>query len=363
MLIGSGWPFCHNYTAMNQHWHRYWAELGRYSRPLVLAPLIALIPFLLNLEYWRENGGLWAGLRASLIFGTVIGLTIALFFGVVYAGLTWITVRTGKFYQPPVPVQILLGTFGAVTGMWLVSFIRGGQPVENPPFLPVLIFSGMIATAFSLYFAYRQAKEESLALRAEAAEARYHALKTQMRPHFLFNALNSLAELIESGEQNAAEVTYKLSDLYRQILANSGLKTAPLSAEVGIARAYLELEQLRFGPRLGFAISVPAASDEIYLPSLMLQTLVENAIKHGIAPAVAGGHVEVEVSRNGSQLYHLRVTNSGQPYRVNTSPGTGLVNTRARLDLLYGHRHRFSLAADEQGRTVAGFYFTGERID
>ncbi|MBL8166695.1 MAG: histidine kinase, partial [Acidobacteria bacterium] len=306
---------------------------------------------------------------------------------------------------------------------WLVSFFPGLRYTPSqaqPSFFSILIFSGLIATGFTLYFAYRRAQEESLALRAVAAEARYHTLENQMRPHFLFNALNSLAELIESRQEHAAETAYKLSELYRQILANSGLKTASLSSELEIVRAYLELEQLRFGARLQFSMQAPAESDQIYLPSLMLQTLVENAVKHGIAPSVTGGKVEIQIvntqsaspsasqpgsqsvpqlasqpgsqsvpqlapqlaSQPGSQsvsqpasqsvsqsaptprLFFLRVTNTGSRYQTQVAnQGVGLANTRARLELLYPGRHQFTIGSDDEGRTVAGFYFTGERID
>jgi len=339
--------------------------MRQYGRFMPLAPLVALIPFLFNLDYWLAGEGLWVGLYSSLVYGTLIGLIIGLFFSAFYAALTWIKVRTGRFYQPPVLAQILLGSLGAVTGMWLVEAFGGwwqGRPQESPPLLPVLLFSGLIAAAFSLYFAYRHAREESLALRAESAEARYQALETQMRPHFLFNALNTLAELIESGQENAAETTYRLSDLYRQILANSGLKTASLSSELSIVRAYLELERLRFSTRLRFEINAPEDGDQIFLPSLMLQTLVENAVKHGIAPSVEGGDIWIEIAPDGAG-YRLSVANTGAPLAAPWIAGTGLANTKARLDLLYGNLHRLEVRGDEQGRTVAAFSFTGEAID
>lgn len=347
---------------MNQNWLRFLEEIRRYARYLFLAPLVALLPFMLNLSYWRERG-IWLGLFSSLAAGTAIGLIIAIFFFITYATLTQIKIKTGKFYQPPILFQMLLGSFGAITGMWLVDFVRNrwsGVSAPAPPFLPVLVFSGMIATAFSLFFAYQRAKEESLASRAEAAEARYHTLENQMRPHFLFNALNSLAELIESGREDAAETTYKLSNLYRQILANSGLKTASLESEVEIVRDYLELEQLRFGSRLRFEFRLPDNCDRIYLPSLMLQTLVENAVKHGVAPAVEGGEVLIEICSEGDG-YGLKVENSGSPLKQQLANGTGLANTKARLDLLYGNRHGFELRS-ENGCTIASFRFTGENL-
>lgn len=350
---------------MNPHWQRYLTEMRRYLRYSFLAPVVALLPFLLNLSFWRENGGVWVGLISSLIYGSLIGAVILLWFGLIYAALTWILIRTGRFYQPPLPVQVLLGSFGAMLGMWLTAFIRGvlfGQPKRLPEFLPLLIFSGSIATAFALFFAYKQAKEDALALRAESAEAGLHVLQQQMRPHFLFNALNSLAELIESGQENAAETTYKLSDLYRRILANSSAKTSSLASELEIVRAYLELEQLRFGRRLTFEIHAPENVDEIFLPSLMLQTLVENAVKHGIAPALEGGSVWVEVAREGDD-YHVRISNTGAPLSPQWQAGTGISNTRARLDRLYGDTHGFAVWTNARGRTEAGFHFSGKNLE
>jgi LytS/YehU family sensor histidine kinase len=132
---------------------------------------------------------------------------------------------------------------------------------------------------------------------------------------------------------------------------------------------YLELEQLRFGSRLSFSIGRPENSHEIFLPSLTPQTLVENAVKHGVAPSIEGGHITVEITavegaRQADKLYALCVTNTGAPYRPKASNnGTGLANTRARLELLYGDRHEFKVESDRQGRTVASFKFTGERVD
>src|SRR5262249_24449051 len=207
--------------------------------------------------------------------------------------------------------NILINLVGLAVGVWVAMGINQralGKPGSGEGFLGSMIFGGIIILVFAFYLAYKQEKEEALTLRAEAAEARYHVLETQLRPHFLFNALNSLAELIESKQEKAVENTYKLSDLYRQILANSGLKTARLDSEIEIVRSYLELEQLRFGSRLRFDIEYPENSHEIYLPSLALQTLVENAVKHGVAPSVDGGHIAIVISRQLDDHYSLRVT-------------------------------------------------------
>ena len=375
---------------MREEWKNLWIQWVNHLWMMPFGLLIAFIFFLIAVPQWHRSGMLKTGVMVLSIYGLVIPVVVSLCFGAAYAARLYISLKIGRTIKFSLPHNILINFVGLVIGlrigMW-ITHTTLGTTATGENFLSSLVFGGGVIAIFSFYFAYKQAKEESLALRAEAAEARYHALEARMRPHFLFNALNSLAELIESGQGNAAQTTYKLSDLYRRILANSGLKTAALDSEVEIVRSYLELEQLRFGSRLNFSIRTPENSHEIYLPSLALQTLVENAVKHGVAPSVEGGHIDLEISgwdvntpldkkpairtpdsseyaEARKKLYTLRVTNTGNRFQDEArNSGTGLTNTRARLDLLYGNRHEFKIEADHQGRTVASFYFTGEKID
>ena len=357
---------------MREEWKNFWLQWAKNLRLMPFGPLIAFVFLLIAVPQWRQNGMLLTDLLVLMVYGTVIPVTVALCFAAAYAARLQLSLKTGRAFKVPMPLNILINVVGLATGLQLgmrITHAAFGATTTGETFLTSMIFGGIIIVIFSFYFAFKQAKEEALALRAEAAEARYHALETRMRPHFLFNALNSLAELIESGRENAAETTYKLSDLYRQILANSGLKTASIDSEIEIVRSYLELEQLRFGLRLNFSIRQPENSHQIFLPSLTLQTLVENAIKHGISPSIEGGHIAVditavEIAQQPNKLYALRVTNTGACYHPQVSnKGVGVANTRARLDLLYGDRHEFKIESDHQGRTVAGFYFSGEKID
>jgi signal transduction histidine kinase len=323
---------------MRDEWKNYWSHILKHSRRLPLGVLVALVPFLLSVQDWKQHDAIRTGLGISVVFGLLMPLTVWSCFAAAYAVRTHLGIKTGRRFKVPISLNVVINAVGTVLGIWLsllLSHRLFGIPIEGSAFLGSLVFGGVIVTIFAFHFAYRQAKEEALALRAEAAEARYHALENQMRPHFLFNALNSLAELIESGREEAAETTYKLSDLYRRILANSGWKTARLDSEIEIVRSYLELEQLRFGSRLSFDIKAPENSAEVFLPSLTLQTLVENAIKHGIAPSIEGGHIEIAISQQPDKLYRLSVRNTGTRYQPQVATnGAGLANTRARLDLL-----------------------------
>jgi LytS/YehU family sensor histidine kinase len=160
----------------------------------------------------------------------------------------------------------------------------------------------------------------------------------------------------------------RLADLYRGILESSRAPTGPLMREVEIATNYLELERMRFGKRLAFTVSVDDAARAAYLPGLLLQTLAENAVKHGIGPAREGGTVAIDVTRRDDGWFELAVANTGARLgdagtAARPGTGTGVANTRRRLDLLYGARHGFALTSDAAGRTVARFAFSGEKID
>jgi hypothetical protein len=369
--IGSLRAFCHNRRAMKEvapQWKTYRAQMLYYLRLLPLGAVIAAIPLLFNLAEWRRAGTLATGVGISLVYGLAIPLTIWFCYGVFYGARLWLGARAGVPLRYPWVTNVLINFTGLWLGLWLALHLIEDlfrQPASSDKLRFSLLFGCLAMIFFALHFAYRRAKEEALSLRAAVAEAKYHALETQMRPHFLFNALNSLAELIEAGQSNAAVTTYKLAELYRQILANSQTKTAPLASELEVVRAYLEIEQLRFGDRLTYQIQVEEGLSEVYLPSLLLQTLVENAIKHGIAPALAGGSLTIAVTRAEHGGYRAQVRNTGQalPETARAGQGTGLPNALARLALLYGEQHQFRLARDPDGQTVACFYFSGAHLD
>lgn len=344
--------------------------MSRFLAYVPFGALVALFPFFLDLQKWKSQGLFWSGLVGSLGFGLVVGLVVWSFFAVVFGVFTLIHIRTGTFFplsrNANITITVVAGFLGTALGIWVALQLEdwlSGKNQAGVAFGPALILGVFISLLFFFHLVYRYAKEDALALQAKIAEARYQALESQMQPHFLFNALNSLAELIESEHEGAAEVAYTLSDLYRLILANSKQKTTSLSSEVEIAQKYLELEKVRLGKRLTFRICVPKQPDTIFLPSLMLQTLVENAIKHGVAKSVEGGHVTVDIHPIQNDGYVLSVANTGRPFSRNGSAGTGLANTQARLDLLYGNSHNFHIGTEETGQTIASFTFHGAKID
>lgn len=179
-------------------------------------------------------------------------------------------------------------------------------------------------------------------------EAQLGALRQQMHPHFLHNALNAIAELVRGGE-NAAAVSaiVKLSRLQRHLMGNLGDREAPLRDELAFIADYLDLERLRFGERLTVELDIAAETQGALAPCLLLQPLVENAAKHGIARRIAPGRIAIRARRAGDTLI-VRVENDLPEARAETevlerSSGIGLSNLRQRLARLYGAGHGLEL--------------------
>ncbi|HET9388127.1 MAG TPA: histidine kinase [Steroidobacteraceae bacterium] len=179
--------------------------------------------------------------------------------------------------------------------------------------------------------------------RAERAEAmaqsaRLRALQSQLEPHFLFNTLNSISSLVAARQhEGAATMIALLSDFLRLTLKTGGTPEITVREEIGFVHQYLDIQKLRFGERLSFTVQVGPEALPAMVPTLLLQPLVENALKHGILPRAAGGRIVVTVQTQGERLL-LRVEDDG-PGLVRTpsmSPGVGLSNTATRLSELYG---------------------------
>lgn len=203
----------------------------------------------------------------------------------------------------------------------------------------------------SLYFGIKQwqeaARERERLLRAETAarDARLSALRSQLNPHFLFNSLNAVSTLVLDGKAEAASrMLAQIGELLRASLDSGAAAEVPLSQEMALTEQYLAIEQSRLGDRLRVEIAVDPASVDALVPSMLLQPLVENAVRHGVAVQVEGGVVGIGASLAPGEL-RLVVRNSGPPgaARCPPSDGIGLRNTAERLATLYGEQHAFAL--------------------
>lgn len=180
-------------------------------------------------------------------------------------------------------------------------------------------------------------KERVERIGAEARErerqARARALQSQLHPHVLFNVLAGLTELVHEDPDAAEEALVGLAELLRMLMRHGSALSLPLGQERALLKRYLEIEAIRLGNRLEVQWTWQEELDRIMVPPLLLQPLVENAVKHGIAPCADGGLLRVEAIRTGTGLL-LRVVNSGQPLNRDARDGTGLGNLRERLSLL-----------------------------
>ena len=194
---------------------------------------------------------------------------------------------------------------------------------------------------------YRE-RERSLKAEALAHEARLGALRAQLNPHFLFNALNAISTLVVDGRtSDATKVIARLGDLLRATLATGNASEIPLAEEMDLVRRYLDVEQVRLGDRLAVRIDVEPEAWRGRVPALLLQPLVENAIRHAIAPREHGGEVAIAARRQNGRL-HVSVEDDG-PGLTTRSQGIGLANTAERLRYRYGAAHRFDLGHGELG--------------
>jgi two-component system sensor histidine kinase AlgZ len=294
-----------------------WMEAWSLSSPLaVLYALICLAP-------WYMCRVLPLGSSPAF---KVLGNHLA---AAIVAGLTWIVLAKG--------LALALGRY---------VFARLNERFS--PQLPLLFGIGVLLYSLSVALHYvllslesskeaETREQEALTL---ARESELKALKAQINPHFLFNSLNSISALATVDGQRARDMCIKLSDFLRSTLKLGEKQSISLADELALAKAYLEVEQVRFGARLRVEIDADAGCERCVVPSLVLQPLVENAVKHGIAGLVDGGTIRLEAHCGNGRL-QLKIDNDFDPESPAASRhGLGLRNVRDRLRALYENRAR-----------------------
>ena len=196
--------------------------------------------------------------------------------------------------------------------------------------------------AYQYYQRYREREMRAVELEGRLAQAELQNLKMQLHPHFLFNTLNTISVLMMRDADLANRMLIRLSDLLRVTLDNAGNQIVPLRQELDFLRGYLEIEQTRFQDRLTTSFDISPATLDARVPYLILQPLVENALRHGITTRPGAGHIEVRAAvENGSLL--MQVRDNGVGLDGTFKKGIGLANTEARLNQLYGTAHQFQV--------------------
>ncbi|MDT4897519.1 MAG: two-component system, LytTR family, sensor kinase [Acidobacteriota bacterium] len=223
----------------------------------------------------------------------------------------------------------------------------------------LLTYWGILGVSLALDY-YRKYQERALRasqLKNQLAEAQLDALRMQLHPHFLFNTLNAIVVLVrKSSNEEAVRMLTGLSELLRHALENISAQEVLLKDEIEFLERYLEIEQVRYNDRLKVEMKIDKETLGALVPNLILQPLVENAIRHGIGKRSTAGRVEVSARRENGRL-HLQVRDDGPGLPAEWSQangkGIGLRNTRARLEQLYGKAQEFQLSNAEGGGTIA----------
>ncbi len=253
-------------------------------------------------------------------------------------------------------ISIALTLVAACFIVWIEPFVTW-TPEAHLPYLPHVLsralmdlqrywYIVLITQAISYYAKYREREVQSLQLEAQLAFAQLEVLKIQLEPHFLFNTLNSIAALARNDGLAAENMTLQLADLLRSSLDAMGVHEVPLSRELTLLQKYIDIQQMRFRDRLQVEMDIAANTLSALVPNMILQPLVENAIRHGISPRRAPGCVHISSRVVFDELW-LEIADDGiglTRFDGSIPPeGVGLRNTRARLQQLYNHDHRLIL--------------------
>ncbi|WP_426490941.1 sensor histidine kinase [Hymenobacter sp. 102] len=192
----------------------------------------------------------------------------------------------------------------------------------------------------------REAEVNTWKLTAAVREAEMRTLKAQINPHFMFNGLNNIRALVMEDPARARDMITHLSDLLRYSIQLNSAEQVPLRRELEIVKHYLELEAMQLEERLHYTLDVDPAALEVPIPPMTLQLLVENAIKHGLAPRPAGGFIQLTAQLNDGGVLHVTVRNTGRYAPRPGHEGVGIRNARERLQLLFGPAAHLHLGND-----------------
>jgi signal transduction histidine kinase len=338
--------------------------VSRRALPRPTHLILYLAGWALLAIFFASQGVIYSAYRGgSVPWGNIVGRALVDWY--IWAALAPFVYVLGRRFplarghlRRSVAVHVLASAAFAVTRIGVraaISSVFGWPPAAPFNLMLMAQFHVSVATywvilgvshAVGYYRQYRERELRASQLEARLAHSQLEVLKAQLHPHFLFNTLHAISTLTYHDAAAANRMVARLSDLLRMTLEQSGTQEVRLRDEMEFLEKYLEIQQTRFEERLRLAVAVEPGTLDALVPSLVLQPLVENAIKHGIAPRREGGRVEVSAIRtNGALEIRVRDDGPGLPGgRVPESgSGLGLANTRARLTHLYGDRHRFEL--------------------
>ena len=317
---------------------------SKHGRELTL---MILVNFMVTLVL--VTTGVAQSFRDTYIIANAIGFSI-------WGAFELLRLLFGAAQTSPLILAPLAVPIGFVVGSKLAAAIGTKDLISfHDPAHPWRLLVGSLLVsicATGVFIVYWRAETYRADLQTErrrAAEAQQSELsaklallQAQIEPHFLFNTLANAQSVIESDPQTAKRILDNLNQYLRVSLGRTRRASSTLADEIGVITALLAISALRLGDRLRYSIDVPEPLKAAELPPLLLQPLVENALKHGIDPAVNGGEIHMEAREEDNSLC-LRVTDTGVGLNASSPEGVGLANVRARLNSLYGDRGRLAL--------------------
>ncbi|MBV9726443.1 MAG: histidine kinase [Gammaproteobacteria bacterium] len=318
---------------MHHAWGRLFATL-----------IVVWLPWALATPWVVRLGRRYPPTRSLAPLGWVIHLAAMTAIGLLYAAWSaTLEFVLNPWAQTPPP--------GPFTSMWLSTFFYG-------QLTSIVLYGAILTIDYVSESRQRIARQqmEAARLSEQLHKAQLEALRRQIEPHFMFNSLNAIAGLVRDNRNAAAvEMIVVLSDFLRAAAVDFSRPQVALEQEVQFLRKYLEIQRARFADRLEVTLDIPAGLLSAQVPSLVLQPLVENAIKHGIAKRAHGGAIRVSAASLRGAL-NLSVENDGpdlSPDWETRRTGIGISNLRSRLQLLYGAAFGFSLHNRERGGVEA----------
>ncbi|RFS22537.1 sensor histidine kinase [Chitinophaga silvatica] len=330
------------FRQINKYW---WCQIVGWS-----------IYLLINLFFTLTNG---VSIYSPYFWINALTLVLFAFFGVLSTHLFRTLIHQLNWVYFSIEKQIMLFLslmIGSALTLYVGYYLVGGiwlKIVTTPVFVVIGSATVIALLWWILYFLWhyveknRMAQVDQLKLEATVKELELKTIKAQMNPHFIFNALNSIRALIDENPQRARTAITELSNILRSSMQTEKAETVSLENELNIVKDYLALELIRFEERLSVKYEIDPDTLELQVPPMMLQTLVENAIKHGISRIIMGGYVNIHSSIKGSQ-HIITIENTGQIVD-DKGKGFGLQSTRQRLSLLFGSKASFEIRnKDEQ---------------
>ena len=290
---------------------------------------------------------LWAAARLPIeksnwIRSALLHIPISILLSVVLTALARVIIWLRWSYPLDKPL-----TFESISNFVIGNFSEG---------IGIYLLIALTSYAYSYYRRFREGQLIALQLEAQLSHAQLQALKMQLHPHFLFNTLHSISALLNKDIEAARKMITRLGDFLRLTLENSGSQEVTLKQEMEFLSCYLEIERIRFQNRLVTRMDLGDRTLDAKVPNLILQPIVENAIRHGIAPRSTPGLLEIEAKQLDGML-RIQIRDNGpglpeHPTSQNHFKGLGLANTETRLKRLYGADHLFDLTNDPAGGLV-----------